>query len=244
MDLISSITVALLTFGLLVTFHEFGHFWVARRCGVKVLRFSIGFGKSLFSWHDRRGTEYVLGILPLGGYVKMVDEREGPVAAADLDAAFNRQPLSARTAIVAAGPVANFLLAIAAYWFIYASGVSGMVPLIGSVSEGSVAAQAGLEAGMEVVSVDGVDTPTWRAVNLRLLRRLGESGELVFGARYSDSDLIYESGAQLQQWLQGEEEPDLLGGPGHRTLDAGHRSEKLKRSHRWQSGCRCRPASR
>ncbi len=214
MDLISSIAIALFTFGLLVTFHEFGHFWVARRCGVKVLRFSVGFGKTLFSWHDRRGTEYVLGILPLGGYVKMVDEREGPVAAADLDAAFNRQSLSARTAIVVAGPVANFLLAIAAYWFIYASGVSGMVPLIGSVSEDSVAAQAGLEAGMEVVSVDGVDTPTWRAVNLRLLRRLGESGELVFGVRYSDSDLVYESSAQLQQWLQGEEELDLLGDLG------------------------------
>ncbi len=214
MELFTSIAIALLTFGLLVTFHEFGHFWVARRCGVKVLRFSIGFGKTLFSWHDRRGTEYVLGILPLGGYVKMVDEREGPVADADLDAAFNRKSLSARTAIVAAGPVANFLLAIAAYWFIYASGVSGVVPLIGDVDAGSIAAEAGLESGMEVVSVDGEDTPTWRAVNLRLLRRLGESGVMVFGTRYSDSDLVYESSAQLNQWLLGAEEPDLLGGLG------------------------------
>lgn len=214
MELLTSIAIALLTFGLLVTFHEFGHFWVARRCGVKVLRFSIGFGKTLFSWYDRRGTEYVIGILPLGGYVKMVDEREGPVADADLDAAFNRKSLSARTAIVAAGPVANFLLAIAAYWFIYASGVSGVVPLIGAVDAGSIGAEAGLESGMEVVSVDGEDTPTWRAVNQRLLRRLGESGVMVFGVRYSDSDLVYESSAQLNEWLLGAEEPDLLGGLG------------------------------
>ena len=94
MELFTSIAIALLTFGLLVTFHEFGHFWVARRCGVKVLRFSVGFGKTLFSFHDKRGTEYVIGLLPLGGYVKMVDEREGPVADADLDMAFNRQPLA------------------------------------------------------------------------------------------------------------------------------------------------------
>ncbi len=214
MELFTSIAIALLTFGLLVTFHEFGHFWVARRCGVKVLRFSVGFGKTLFSFHDKRGTEYVIGLLPLGGYVKMVDEREGPVAGADLDMAFNRQPLGARTAIVAAGPIANFLMAIGAYWFIYVSGVTGAVPLIGSVVDGSVAAQAGLEPGMEVVSVDGVDTPTWRAVNQRLLRRLGESGEMVFGVRYEDSDLVYESRAQLDRWLVGVEEPDLLGGLG------------------------------
>jgi regulator of sigma E protease len=214
MELFTSIAIALLTFGLLVTFHEFGHFWMARRCGVKVLRFSVGFGKTLFSFYDKRGTEYVIALLPLGGYVKMVDEREGPVTDADLDMAFNRQSLAARTAIVAAGPIANFLMAIAAYWFIYISGVTGAVPLIGSVVEGSVAAQAGLEPGMEVVSVDGVDTPTWRAVNQRLLRRLGESGEMVFGVRYDNSDLVYESRAQLDRWLVGVEEPDLLGGLG------------------------------
>jgi regulator of sigma E protease len=214
MDLFSSIAIALVTFGLLVTFHEFGHFWVARRCGVKVVRFSIGFGKTLFSWHDRRGTEYVIGLLPLGGYVKMVDEREGPVADAELDQAFNRKSLGQRTGIVAAGPIANFLLAIVAYWFIYLSGVTGAVPLVGAVSEGSVAAQAGLEPGMEIVSVDGVDTPTWRAVNQRLLRRLGETGELDLGVRYENSDLVYESSAQLNDWLLGVEEPDLLGGLG------------------------------
>ncbi len=214
MELLTSIAIALITFGLLVTFHEFGHFWVARRCGVKVLRFSIGFGKTLFGWHDKRGTEYVVCLLPLGGYVKMVDEREGPVAEADLGQAFNRQSLGARTAIVAAGPIANFLLAIAAYWFIFAAGVTGAVPLIGSVEADSIAAQAGLEPGMEVVSVDGAETPTWRAVNQRLLRRLGESGEVVFGVRYADSDLVYESRAQLDRWLVGEDEPDLLGGLG------------------------------
>ena len=129
MEMLTSVLVALFTFGLLVTFHEFGHFWVARRYGIKVLRFSIGFGKPLARWSDRRGTEYVVGVLPLGGYVKMVDEREGTVAASDLPFAFNRQPLRARTAVVAAGPIANFLLALVAYWFIFVSGVSGVIPL-------------------------------------------------------------------------------------------------------------------
>lgn len=214
MDLLSSIIIALVTFGLLVTFHEFGHFWVARRCGVKVLRFSIGFGKGLFSWRDSRGTEYVIAAIPLGGYVKMVDEREGEVDEADLPAAFNRQPLGARTAIVAAGPIANFLLAIAAYWLVYVMGVSGVVPLVGAVEPGSIAAEAGLEPGMEIVSVDGENTPTWRAVNQQLLGRIGETGEVSFGVLYPGSDLIYESEAQLDKWLVGEEEPNLLAGMG------------------------------
>lgn len=214
MELMINIAVALLTFGVLVTFHEYGHFWVARRCGVKVLRFSIGFGKPLYSRVDSRGTEYVVSMLPLGGYVKMLDEREGDVPAAERALAFNSQSLAARSAIVAAGPVANFLLAIAAYWLVFVTGVSGVVPLLGSVEPGSVAAQAGLEPGMEIVSVDGVETPTWRAVNQRLLHRIGETGEVQFGVRYPESELVYESTAHLDGWLVGEEEPDLMAGIG------------------------------
>ena len=102
----------LLTLGILIVFHEYGHYWVARRMGVKVLRFSVGFGQVVARRGDRHGTEWALSAIPLGGYVKMLDEREGEVPAAELDQAFNRKPVAARAAIVAAGPLANFLLAI------------------------------------------------------------------------------------------------------------------------------------
>ena len=108
----------LIALGVLVTFHEFGHFWVARRCGVKVLRFSVGFGTPLLRWHDRQGTEFVVAAIPLGGYVKMLDEREGSVPDEQLDQAFNRKSVRQRIAIVAAGPVANFLLALLFFWFV------------------------------------------------------------------------------------------------------------------------------
>lgn len=116
MDLLFTLLATVVALGLLVTIHEYGHFWVARRCGVKVLRFSIGFGPALYSWHDRHGTEFVIAGIPLGGYVKMLDEREAPVDADQLDQAFNRKSVKQRIAIVAAGPVANFLLAIVAFW--------------------------------------------------------------------------------------------------------------------------------
>lgn len=202
------------TLGVLVTIHEFGHFWVARRCDVKVLRFSVGFGKPLFSWHDRSGTEYAVAAIPLGGYVKMLDEREGEVAEHELHRAFNRKPVLQRIAIVSAGPIANFLLAIAVYWALFVSGVTGVVPIIGAVTPGSIAEQAGLEEGQEVVSVDGVETPTWSALSMQLLDRIGESGPIEFAVRYPGSDLVYHSGAQLQNWLAGAEEPDLLAGIG------------------------------
>ena len=127
--MIISLVAFILAIGILVTVHEFGHFWVARKLGVKVLRFSIGFGPPLWSrrtGHD--GTELVIAAVPLGGYVKMLDEREGEVPASERHRAFNRQPVITRCAVVAAGPVFNFLFAILAYWIMYASGVPGMRP--------------------------------------------------------------------------------------------------------------------
>ena len=123
MDMLFSIVVAIVTFGVLVTIHEFGHFWVARRAGVRVLRFSIGFGKALYRWRDSKGTEYVICVLPLGGYVKMLDEREGDVPLDEAHRAFNRRPVLSRIAVLAAGPAANFLFAIVAYWVMFVSGV-------------------------------------------------------------------------------------------------------------------------
>lgn len=112
MSALYMIVGTLVALGVLVTFHEFGHFWVARRCGVKVLRFSVGFGMPLLRWHDKQGTEFVLAAIPLGGYVKMLDEREGEVPVDQLDQSFNRKSVRQRIAIVAAGPIANFLLAM------------------------------------------------------------------------------------------------------------------------------------
>jgi regulator of sigma E protease len=214
MDLLQTILITLATLAILVAVHEFGHFWVARRCGVKVLRFSIGFGRPLARWHDRQGTEYTLAAIPLGGYVRMLDEREGEVPAAELDRAFNRKPVLQRIAVVAAGPMANFLLAIVAYWGLFLAGESGYAPVIGEVRAGSVADLAGLEAGQEIIAVDGRETPTWQALSFRLLERIGDTGEIRFTARYPESDMLYDSNARLDAWLAGEEEPDLLGGIG------------------------------
>jgi regulator of sigma E protease len=216
MDLLYTIAVALVTIGVLVTIHEFGHFWVARRCGVRVLRFSVGFGRPLWRHQGRDGTEYVVAAIPLGGYVKMLDEREAPVDEAELSGAFNRKPVTQRIAIVAAGPLANFLLAIGAYWLLYSVGVSGVAPVIGAVEPESIAARAGLEPKQEIVAVDGIETPTRQAVMMQLLHRLGESGEIEFEVRYPGSVEVYQSRAAISDWLRGEEEPDLLGGLGMR----------------------------
>lgn len=214
MDLAYTIAITLLTLGVLVAVHEFGHFWVARRCGVKVLRFSIGFGKSLYTWHDRHGTEFCVAAIPLGGYVKMLDEREGEVAVGEQALAFNRKPVLQRIAVVAAGPIANFLLAIVAYWFLFMAGESGYAPVIGAVKAGSVADIAGLEAGQEIVAIDGEETPTWQALSFRLLDRIGDTGTVHFSVKYPDSGMIYESEGTLQQWLGADESPDLLAGLG------------------------------
>ncbi|MFT3898350.1 MAG: RIP metalloprotease RseP [Thermomonas sp.] len=154
----------LVSIGVLVTFHEFGHFWVARRCGVKVLRFSVGFGKPIWSRKGRDGTEYAIGAIPLGGYVKMLDEsllgeREADVPAADLPHAFNRKPVWQRIAIVAAGPVANLVLCVALLWAMFVIGRPDFQPVVGASS--GIAASSGLQAGDRLLSVDGRATPTW-----------------------------------------------------------------------------------
>lgn len=165
----------ILAVGVLITFHEFGHFWVARRLGVKVLRFSIGFGAPL--WRYRKSpedTEFVVGALPLGGYVKMVDEREGEVAAADLPYAFNRQPLLVRAAIVAAGPLFNLLLAVLLYWIVGVGGETGLKPIVGQVEPNSLAAQAGFQKGDEIVAIGGEEAPTWTQVITLLFAEIVE----------------------------------------------------------------------
>ncbi len=160
--------------GILVAVHEFGHFWVARRCGVKVERFSIGFGKAMWRKVAKDGTEYTIAMIPLGGYVKMLDSRVDDVPQEMHQYAFDKKPLWKRTAVVAAGPAFNFLFAIFAYWLVFLIGVPAVKPVVGQVQPHSIAAQAGLESGMELKAVSGVKTADWESVNMRLVSHIGE----------------------------------------------------------------------
>ena len=166
-DFAGSVWWLLVSLGVLVTFHEFGHYWVARRCGVKVVRFSIGFGKALWSRMGRDGTEYMIAAIPLGGYVKMLDEREGDVATIDLPQAFNRQPVGKRIAIVAAGPIANLLLCIALLWGMFVIGRPDYAPVLGHVE--GIAASSGLQRGDAVRAIGARQTPTWSEAALALV---------------------------------------------------------------------------
>ncbi|MEQ7917787.1 sigma E protease regulator RseP [Xanthomonas sp. WHRI 1810A] len=210
MSALYMIVGTLVALGVLVTFHEFGHFWVARRCGVKVLRFSVGFGMPLLRWHDRKGTEFVVAAIPLGGYVKMLDEREGEVPPELVDQSFNRKSVYQRIAIVIAGPVANFLLAIIFFWILAMLGSQQVRPVIGAVEPGSIADKAGLMSGQEIVSVDGEPTSGWAAVNLQLIRRLGETGSIAL--RVAEQDATAQSPHQLvlSDWLKGADDPDPI----------------------------------
>jgi regulator of sigma E protease len=214
MDFLQTIFAAIVTLGLLVTVHEYGHFWVARRCGVKVLRFSIGFGRPLYTRKDRHGTEFVVAAIPLGGYVKMLDEREGEVAEADLAQAFNRKSVGQRIAIVVAGPAANFLFAIFAYGLMFMTGVTSLAPVIGGVAPDSLAAKAGLQAQHEIISVDDVSTPSWQKVSMQLLNHIGDSDVIELQVRTFGEEAQENLSIPLQAWLVDSEVPDVLGGLG------------------------------
>lgn len=168
----------LIALAILIVIHEYGHFWVARKCGVKVLRFSVGFGKPLWRKLGKDGTEYVLAPIPLGGYVKMLDEREGEVDHADRDQAFNRQSLIKRVAIVVAGPAANLLFAVLAYWLLFVTGIPGIKPVIGAVSPASYAAESGLIVGDEILQINERHTPTWNSVFKTLLANAETDGQV------------------------------------------------------------------
>ncbi len=164
-SLIQILLAFTLVITILVSVHEFGHYWVAKRLGVKVLRFSIGFGKALWSYRfGKDKTEFVIAAIPLGGYVKMLDEREGEVAAEEKHRAFNQQVLWKRTAIVVAGPLFNFLLAIIVYTMMYMNGVTGMQALVGDVTPESIAEQAGFQSGYQIIAVNQQATTRWANV--------------------------------------------------------------------------------
>ena len=215
-----SVLALLVTLGILVTVHEFGHFWVARRCGVKVLRFSIGFGKAVKTWIGKDGVEYVLAPIPLGGYVKMLGQEDtsstvGDVPLSQRHLSFAYKPLWQRMAIVAAGPVANFLLAIFVFWIINVSyGISGVAPVINGVLEESPAYVAGLRTGDEILAVDGKETIIWRQVTMQLLARLGETGNLVFTIDPVDSNRLRDVSIPVISWMGDETAPNPVSNLG------------------------------
>ncbi len=187
MEFFNSLLYFLVAIGILVTIHEFGHFWVAKKLGVKVLRFSVGFGKVLKSF-KRGETEYTLCAIPLGGYVKMLDESESNVADSEKHRAFNHQSVYKRIAIVAAGPLANFILAVFLYTFIFIIGINGIKPIVGEVSNNSIAEQSGFKTGDELLSINGELTPTVSEFSINFIQSL-ESNPIYVEAISESSEL-------------------------------------------------------
>jgi len=166
-DALSSVWWLIVALGILVTFHEYGHYWVARRCGVKVLRFSVGFGKPLWMRKGKDGTEWVIAAIPLGGYVKMLDEREGDVRADEADQAFNRKTVRQRMAIVVAGPLANLILCIALFWLMFVIGRPDYAPVVGEAQ--GIAAASGMRRGDTLLAIGDRQTPTWTEASMALV---------------------------------------------------------------------------
>ena len=209
---LNNVAAFVVAIGVLVTIHEFGHFWVARKMGVKVLRFSVGFGKPL--WAKKLGedqTEYVLAAIPLGGYVKMLDEREGEVPAADLERAFNRKNVWRRFAIVAAGPVFNFIFAIFAYYLIYLAGVAGIKPIIGEVSNPSPAYSAGVHSQDVILSINGVETPSWEKARFTLLEESVDREAITLTVQGLDKQISDKTLNISNLRLLRDEQIDLMG---------------------------------
>lgn len=183
MTILSYVLAFLVAIGVLVAVHEYGHFWMARRLGIRVLKFSIGFGKALWQRQGADGTEYAISAIPLGGYVKLLDEREGPIDPALAAQAYNRKSPWARILVLLAGPAANFLFAVAAYWVLFVAGVPALKPVLGEIEPGSVAASAGLRAGEEIVAVGGRPTATREAAVLALIDELMQGNVIEVGVQ-------------------------------------------------------------
>ncbi|GAA5136541.1 sigma E protease regulator RseP [Thalassotalea piscium] len=173
-DFLWNLSSFIIALGILITVHEYGHFWVARKNDVKVERFSIGFGKALWRKKDKQGTEFVIALIPLGGYVKMLDERVDEVADEDKLRTFNSKSVYQRIAIVAAGPIANFLFAIAAFYLMFILGMPSVKPIIGEIKVDSIAAQSQLSANSEIIEISGQSTLDWTDVNLALASQIGK----------------------------------------------------------------------
>ncbi|MBW9351490.1 sigma E protease regulator RseP [Citrobacter sp. EC_71] len=215
LSILWNLAAFIVALGVLITVHEFGHFWVARRCGVRVERFSIGFGKALWRRTDKLGTEYVIALIPLGGYVKMLDERAEPVVPELRHYAFNNKTVGQRAAIIAAGPIANFLFAIFAYWLVFIIGVPGVRPVVGEITPNSIAAQAQIQPGTELKAVDGIETPDWDAVRLQLVAKIGDEHTTLSVAQFG-SDQRQDKTLDLRHWAFEPDKQDPVSSLGIR----------------------------
>jgi regulator of sigma E protease len=208
LELLISVVTFIVAIGVLVAVHEFGHFWVARRLGIRVLRFSIGFGKPLYRRVlGKDPVEFVIAAVPLGGYVKLLDEREGNVAEHELPRAFNRQPVWKRIATLLAGPAMNLLFAIALYWVLFTAGVPAVKPVVGEVTPDSIAARAGLRFEDQILKVGGRPTATWEAATLAILEDLTDNGTInlqVQGVDGSERNVSLAAGDRSRQLTQPE----------------------------------------
>lgn len=195
---------------LLVTVHEYGHFQVARWCGVKVLRFSFGFGKVLARWHDKKGTEYAWSLFPLGGYVKMLDESEGDVAESERHLAFNNKSVWARIAIVLAGPLFNFIFAFVALWLVLIIGMHSLAPMIESVKPNSIAANAGLTAKEEIIALNDIKINSWRDFQYALMPLVGSKETVRLTVKSQVDGHQSQIMLPLADWELDSKKPDPL----------------------------------
>ena len=208
MSVLFIIVAAILLLGPLIAIHEFGHYWVARKLGVKVLVYSIGFGPTILKWTSKKsGIQYQLSVLPLGGYVKMLDEREGNVSAEDLPYAFNRQSPLKRIAIVAAGPLINLIFAILLFWILALPAQEQLNTRVGKVVENTPAATVHMQVGDKILSVDGTQTPTWEKLNYALVDRVGETGYIQIQADRNGQMQIFQ--LPIQNFLKDQSQSAL-----------------------------------
>ena len=219
LSILWNLAAFVIALGVLITVHEFGHFWVARRCGIRVERFSIGFGKALWRRVDKRGTEFVVALIPLGGYVKMLDERFDAVAPELRRMAFNNETVGQRAAVIAAGPIANFLFAIFAYWLVFIIGVPGVRPVVGEITANSIAAEAQIAPGTELKAIDGIETPDWDAVRMALVAKIGDESTTLTVAPFG-SDQRQDRILDLRHWAFEPDKEDPVASLGIRPRGA------------------------
>jgi len=213
--LISLISIIILL-GVIIGIHELGHFLAARKFNVHVIRFKIGFGKTLVSRFDKQGTEFSIGLLPLGGYVQMLGE-DNPIQGKDSDQdhyskeiSYPQASLGARAIITAAGPIANFVLAVTAYFLIFMIGVKDIVPIVGAVNDDSLAMEAGIEVGDRIVSIDNKEVVSLKDLNTLLALRIGETGSILVNYKKPNSDLKYSESVNIKDWLSSELDQSII----------------------------------
>ncbi len=215
------ILALIVTLGVLVTVHEFGHYWVARLSGVRILRFAVGFGKPIWVRKDRRGTEWAVALIPLGGYVRMLDERDGGFSAhiEPGDVSYTMLHPRWRIAIALGGPVANFVLAVAVYWLLAVAGSTSYAPVTAVTPGESPLGRVGAPSLVEIKAVDGQATRSWQEVNMALAARLGDTGTIDLDLQPAGSDRSATTYAlPVEEWHRGVDEPDLMGSLGIEPL--------------------------